>query len=924
VWVVQQSRSQRSINKMGNQAFSDALLGPCCSPVERKDGSPFGVCCGADDELRLAQERLELAEAAAESRKQSKQNHAAARSRSHQKKKFTQKRTTHFLRSTARSASQVAADPDPVVDPRGVLPYAAATGDTMMTRMGVRLHLFLLFCLLMLWKYTEENILLTLFFLAIGIAGFGVYDSLLVLRQKFVRKVRDEGKKGLLDQVAQVARLKRSKTSAYVQSRTTEELAADRAKGTPDGKEPARRTSTVRLGPQSPAVEEASKLLRLPSRSPLLSSPDGPPRGSANAQPAATPKKAAVNLPPTRTGSALIRRRSQGETGASPEATFHSPSMSPLEPGGAVRASAASRFPPQEAVKHAHFGPQFSFGSSSSTSSDSLARPVVSPTQRWSSAALLEIDTETPSGSDAEGAGRVPRLLRGGVRSSSPSALVEQNLNERLERMPFLRKHSFLVRRAGGAGANQTTPSSQTSTPPVSVVGGSGIFLTPGLAEGAAGSAAAADAEPSLWGVLWNAAFGGTSNDVVVTGDGAAAASAKERSSSAGVDMKRRGFAKRRKSSNSSTLSLQDMAILSRETSRNLEEHGGLGLDEKPGDHVLARPGGYSSPSYDSPRDQSSSSSGSSSSDANLIPEDTVFDSDKALAARNAILSLGEEDREEDTTSATSSSSSTDGADDDDQKSVDADGAPRPPTKAARLQKRTPDQALPSPISSSRSLATTATAGTSRHAPLDVIIIMKNYDWSLRYELNFDPVTKTLNLDAPLTYKWFWCKERVFNKVLVKPDYDLPPGACDYEKHPDCVIAKHPTGVLDMNKFGQPTETFAYTSDLLDDGCALQIRLKILKDKEVVFLVPIRPKRGGKGGRGSKIGKMFTEADYASGRVNPSVLYLEREKIAFPERRITHVWVDLDWYFGLPNVLSIKIGFWCGDEEVWNSQMRKL
>ncbi|CAD7941509.1 unnamed protein product, partial [Amoebophrya sp. A25] len=170
---------------MGNQVFTDALLGQCCTPILRKDGDPFGGLCGTDSD-KIQQERLELRrEAIAQRRRKYNEIKTAggtprrgggnARAESKSKNRAKSKRK---LREQHRNSANSSLGSDGSIDGVGLLADLEEDDEEgieedepephflqMMARRGMRLHLFLLFGLLLLWKYLEETGILTAFFL---------------------------------------------------------------------------------------------------------------------------------------------------------------------------------------------------------------------------------------------------------------------------------------------------------------------------------------------------------------------------------------------------------------------------------------------------------------------------------------------------------------------------------------------------------------------------------------------------------------------------------------------------------------------------------------------------------------------------------------------------------------------------------------
>ncbi|CAD7941511.1 unnamed protein product [Amoebophrya sp. A25] len=237
------------------------------------------------------------------------------------------------------------------------------------------------------------------------------------------------------------------------------------------------------------------------------------------------------------------------------------------------------------------------------------------------------------------------------------------------------------------------------------------------------------------------------------------------------------------------------------------------------------------------------------------------------------------------------------------------------PSNAKRRRLFTDDQ---DSSSSSMSSGTSETERERRRRVLDVCIVIAKYEWALRYEMNFRP-NGVLDLETPLTYKWYFVPKLLSQAPLIDPtllDSGIEAqqegaGRAADDSQPRYA---HATGVMDPNRIGQPTEIFAYEVDFLDNGCAMQIRLNVIKDKEAVFLIPLRP---------SPREPFYTENEYADGTVNPKILYLELEKKGFPDDRITHCWVDVDWYFGVPNPLSVKLNMCAGSRVVWCSEERR-
>ncbi|CAD7956341.1 unnamed protein product [Amoebophrya sp. A120] len=930
---------------MGNQAFRDGLLGPCFAGDSRKEGSPFGAtCCGPEAE-QLERERRELAEAVAESRKQSKKDVATkpGSPKSSKKRKLVRRQRTgappiHSSKrklvggraSESSDASSLDEDGEDAGYPSAKRVKSSSkskspaqqrsqrdllapgeqddSGDDesfLFTRFGVRLHVFLVFCLLILWKYLDESALLTVFFLFVGVGGFRFYERLLVVRVRVVNYFRR-------------FRLKKQWTKL---KKKTKSLLFLRGGKKGDGKD---KKDLKKVGANSGSFFRFST-------------------SSSGTTPQRRPSGQFHNA-----DSLYVRKRSLGETGASPE-----------------RPSAATSSPSSSAKSQKPLQSQQSSSSSLLSTKRSLL-PALTIT--GADEEVVRYSGMSAAGDDVEQVEDVPPSLSraknssisslghifnnniGGRSidtiaaspSSSPSAAAL--IDRRVSRMPYLRKESFLVRH----GQKSIPPVMMPPSSPSSSRIGSVVVER----EQRAPTPSKTSASGGVINMLWDWVF----DDTKGSGPGAiipsTPSSSRSRLSRTPTSSRRKKRSQRKDSSDS-TDSDEDA------TSSSGDESD-LEFDTTYARKKQTKKGATSA------RQRRRSSAASSTT------------KDKAAKMNPTKAATFRQERQPDnsTSSATSSSSSAD----------DADGAGGSPGIIDR------DDTVFDPLKASTARrgvlfvdengkeveknSSTIIPMPSPHLPIDVCVVMKNYDWGLRYIMNFDPITKCLDLDQPLTFHWFGMKERIFQKLLVTPrtkaaaededdDNDDETATADvdqqmdqqsssssssqstpalkkrkrqldaggaavatarlggvqpvqkensYEVREDCVVASHATDVLNLNKQGVPTDTFSYDADLLDNQCALQVRLNVIKDQQVVFLVPLRAGRDQ---------PQFTEADYLSGRVNPRVLYLEKEKVGFPSESISHVWVDLDWYFGLPNILSIKINMYANAHRVWSSEERK-
>lgn len=266
----------------------------------------------------------------------------------------------------------------------------------------------------------------------------------------------------------------------------------------------------------------------------------------------------------------------------------------------------------------------------------------------------------------------------------------------------------------------------------------------------------------------------------------------------------------------------------------------------------------------------------------------------------------------------------------------------------------------------------------------DFWILIKSFDWGLRYALNFvenpgapgERGEQVLDLNTPLKFQWVKVKKQLVERPVFnngKPldwvrssSSDSDGTKMSYTRESltrvnavESLLPDRDSLDLGLAKLGVVSDTehnpslfsggesgcstalyddvpgssseaasqFGYSHEIFDGGRLMKLKMNLISNKPISLLTPIRD---------SETGRVFTRKDYTSGRefhlkldsdsenansssaqaepgfhlkrvVNPLILYLDDTKTGYPYRRLTHTYADLDWFLGVPNVMSVQL-----------------
>ena len=118
---------------------------------------------------------------------------------------------------------------------------------------------------------------------------------------------------------------------------------------------------------------------------------------------------------------------------------------------------------------------------------------------------------------------------------------------------------------------------------------------------------------------------------------------------------------------------------------------------------------------------------------------------------------------------------------------------------------------------------------------------------------------------------------------------------------------KSVSDLFDLSTGEAAGDTFAFNCQFVEaDPCTLEIRLHVVKDRGFVFLMPVRD---------SVESAFYTQSEFSQ-KIAAITYYNETHDKGFPYANVTHLYADLPWIWGVPNLLSITLRIMCGNIEI--------
>lgn len=168
--------------------------------------------------------------------------------------------------------------------------------------------------------------------------------------------------------------------------------------------------------------------------------------------------------------------------------------------------------------------------------------------------------------------------------------------------------------------------------------------------------------------------------------------------------------------------------------------------------------------------------------------------------------------------------------------------------------------------------------------------------------MNFDEKTGEIDEKVPIIGLWYDAKEEIKERPVISKDF-LPA---------DLFKVKGEEG----KKSNRDVWNYTFTAN--DEKTILKMVLNMVKGRGLCLNLPIRDE---------KTKKLYTIDKYSgtagNGEINPFVLRMEDPKTGELKKKldgdvITHIWIDLDWIWGVPNFLSLKVYMYSYDKILYS------